>query len=103
MLATEEIIKILQELWKYKETDKYTEAEIRQALEMAIKALKQEPKTGHWIKHNESITLLTGTTITGGVVCSECGYKTHNKTHVIIGCPYKYCPNCGSKMEGGTE
>ena len=43
MLAAEETIKILQELWKYKETDKYTEAEIRQALEMAIKALKQEP------------------------------------------------------------
>ena len=29
MLAKEEAIKILQELWKYKETDKYTGAEMR--------------------------------------------------------------------------
>lgn len=70
--------------------------------EEIIKALEQEPKTGHWITHHESTALLTGETATGGVICSECGYKTHNKAHVLIGCPYKYCPNCGAKMaEGG--
>ena len=54
--------------------------------------------TGHWIIHDESITLPTGGTATGGVICSECGYKTHNKGHAIIGCPYNYCPNCGCRM-----
>ena len=58
----------------------------------------QESKTGHWITHGERITLLTGETATGGVICSECGYKTHNHAHIIVGCPYKYCPNCGAKM-----
>lgn len=59
---------------------------------------EQEPKMGHWITHNESITLLTGETATGGVICSECGFKTHNKAHVVFGCPFKYCPNCGVKI-----
>ncbi len=42
--TTEETIEILQELWRYKKTDKYTESEIRQALEMAIKALENKPR-----------------------------------------------------------
>lgn len=32
-------IEILMELWRYKNTDKYTEKEIREALEIAIKTL----------------------------------------------------------------
>lgn len=43
-MTIEKAIEILQELWRYKETDKYTEAEIRQALEMAIKALENKPR-----------------------------------------------------------
>lgn len=44
-MKREEAIVIIQELWRYKETDKYTESEIRQALQMAIKALEQETVT----------------------------------------------------------
>ena len=58
----------------------------------------EKPRTGHWIIHDESIILPTGKTATGGVICSECGYKTHNKGHAIIGCPYNYCPSCGARM-----
>ena len=65
----------------------YSIAEYQEAQTVAVQALLQKPKTGNWIKHNESMTLLTGATITGGVICSECGYKTHNKAHVIVGCP----------------
>jgi len=72
--------------------------DMKKALDMAIKALEQEPKTGHWITHEESITLLTGRTASGGVICSECGYKTHNRAHVVVGCPYRFCPGCGTEM-----
>ena len=87
--------------------NEYTPREELEFINLELDGLKhipsvtpQEPKTGHWITHHEGMTLLTGETATGGVVCSECGYKTHNKAHVLIGCPYKYCPDCGAKMEG---
>ena len=60
--------------------------------------IEQGSKTGHWIKHDEIFTFITGETATGGVVCSECGHKTHNKLHVSVGCPYNYCPHCGARM-----
>lgn len=49
-----------------------------------IRALQQEPKTGHWIEGNYHIR------------CSECGedytYRLRN-----------YCPNCGAKMQEVEE
>lgn len=54
---------------------------------------------GRWITHHEKVALLNGEAF-GGVYCSECGYKTHNRLHVILGCPFKYCPNCGARMDG---
>ena len=54
---------------------------------------------GRWITHHEKVALLNGEAF-GGVYCSECGYKTHNKLHVILGCPFKYCPHCGARMDG---
>ena len=62
------------------------------ALEMAIKTLEQEPKTGHWIAqdiHNCHTNFK----------CSECDY-IHSFMH-LYGEPtadYTYCPNCGTKM-----
>ena len=55
------------------------------ALEMAINALEQEPRKGHWIveiwNNREHHT------------CSECN-------HVVDYEPcYHYCPFCGAKME----
>ena len=46
--------------------------------------LKQESKIGHWIKSN----------IGGAKVCSEC------QAHMGLS-NFKYCPNCGKKMEEG--
>lgn len=51
------------------------------ALEMAIKALEQEPKTGNWMKSN----------IGGAKVCSVCN------AHMGLS-SFKFCPNCGAKM-----
>lgn len=40
-MKTELAIEILKELWRYEHTDKYTEAEMRQALDMAINMLSE--------------------------------------------------------------
>ena len=57
------------------------------AFKMAIEALEQEPKTGHWIKTKEqddAEPLILWK-------CSECLTVQRLKTN--------YCPNCGLKME----
>lgn len=41
-LTREEVIEILKELWRYERTGKYTDSQIREALEFVIKALEQE-------------------------------------------------------------
>lgn len=43
-MTGKETVEILQELWRYKETDKYTESEIRLALDIAIQTLKNQPR-----------------------------------------------------------
>lgn len=53
--------------------------------EKAEKALKQEPKAGHW-SHD-------GSHWKNRWICSECGYKLFDEQT-------GYCPNCGAKMEG---
>lgn len=57
---------------------------VNTALDIAIQALEQEPKIGHWIylKHNKAR-------------CSECDDV------VLIAQMYgnaNYCPNCGARM-----
>ena len=42
-MTSEEAIEILEERWRYSKTYKYTDAEIREAFDMAINALEQEP------------------------------------------------------------
>lgn len=58
------------------------------ALDMAIKALEQEPKTGHW-EMCEDADGIYG-------VCDICGTDA-DFTH--YGKAYPYCPNCGAKTE----
>lgn len=60
--------------------------ELNEALDVAIKALEQEPKTGYWIfvdKAHEHAH------------CSECDY---GDVDLLDGRPHNYCPNCGAKM-----
>ena len=65
-----------------------------EAYNMAIEALKQEPKTGRWIEKDG----YDGDTYYD---CSECG----ESWTTIEGTPWnngmKYCPNCGANM--GSE
>ena len=57
-----------------------------EVLDMAIHALQQEPKTGHWIDDEF------------GSKCSCCGIHTHlDKFDRPM--KFKYCSMCGAKME----
>ena len=54
---------------------------LNELCKLAIKALEQEPKTGHWTKSK----------IGGAKVCSVC------KAHMGLS-NFNFCPNCGAKM-----
>ena len=49
-------------------------------------SVKQEPKTGHWIRQDN-----TKKPLYGWYFCSEC--------NSVIGDKPKFCSNCGAKME----
>ena len=66
------------------------------ALDMAIKALEQEPKTGHWIGIDEEPH--------EDYECNRCGYVVSTYTaNIEPHTEYKYCPNCGAKMQEVEE
>lgn len=70
--------------------------ELKEALDMAIKSLEQEPKKGHWIKYDKEYFAAEKLTpvIHSIRECSEC----HTRIADFCG-EMKYCPNCGVKME----
>lgn len=75
----------------------------KEALYMAIKALEQEPKTGHWIGHREHCEMnnLRPSGLGSYFWCSECDCGIDSKNFSRVN--YNYCPNCGAKMGGGTD
>ena len=82
-MTREEAIENLKWLLECSYVDSFEDAE-NEALEMAIKALEQEPKTGHWIPSHIPESILDE--------CSECGFSCGAFT-------FNYCPNCGARME----
>jgi len=58
-----------------------------QALDMAIKSLEQEPKTGHWKRISIDKYVQHAMAYYKCSVCDKDIIGTHN-----------YCPNCGAKM-----
>ena len=91
-MTNKEAIKELENMRNYNYTLAPTEV-----FDMAIKALEQEPKTGHW-----EWVQYDGNPYIGNWHCSECG-------SIVIECVskekkggiplYKYCPQCGVKIE----
>ena len=66
---------------------------LREAVDMAIKALEQEPKCGKWLPENADVP----------TYCSVCGHSWDEYIHgseiwYTGDLPY-FCPNCGAKME----
>ena len=63
------------------------------AFDMAIEALEQEPKTGHWIKY--SIPRCGEQ----HYKCTSCGYYINfGQWGELYTKEFKYCPHCGAKM-----
>ena len=77
---------------------------IFEALDMAIEALRAEPKTGEWIK----ATGMMPPEFHGHHCCSECGNFANMEppfgNREDLG---RFCPNCGARMTpykgGDTE
>lgn len=94
-MTREEAIKVLKKDLKIIDDPKVTmtvreweehDDHMRDALEMAIEALGQEPKRGKWLNYlKEGLKWK----------CSECGSKYTT--------PWHYCPNCGARMESDDE
>ena len=77
--------------------------EYRKDLDDIMKEVRNE-KVGHWIKYADSYDKIIGEIpYSGGVMCSECGWKTHKKLHLEFGCSYVCCPKCGTRMESEEE
>ena len=64
-----------------------TNEQTHEAVFMAIKALKAEPKHGEWIFHSIESPYRWE--------CNKCGDKVRAR--------YNFCPNCGAKMERSEE
>lgn len=62
-----------------------------EALDLAIKALEQQPKTGHWLDKKTTIKGGHGLAY-GRYGCSVCKKKQPSKTD--------FCPCCGADMRG---
>ena len=74
-----------------------SESRLMTALDMAIKALEQEPKTGHWIAYE---VRLPDRTILN-YRCSVCGRKLIGyNTETLSEAPYCHC---GAKMQEEKE
>jgi hypothetical protein len=69
--------------------DKSISEEGYRHFQMAIKALEQEPQTGHWIVYADCEGK------TRRCVCDRCGHKTGEYTWKNP----NYCSNCGARME----
>ena len=66
------------------------------ALEVALNALEDSRPQGYWVFEKGD-----GKTSADGYVCSACNVSFH--THVPYFAEYKFCPNCGAKMESEGE
>lgn len=80
-MTREEALKILNK----ENNHECTWSEYCEAYNMAIKALEQEPRKGHWKTVPYEQTLY----------CSECNLRLDDEQTYI---PLHYCPNCGCAM-----
>ncbi len=95
-MTREEALKILNTLLFFEKVD-CTKEEAKECLKVAIKALEQEPRKGHWVAHNDDCN--------DWYECSECGYGSEgemqfNSEHDVR---TNYCPYCGADMRGIKE
>ena len=75
---------------------------INQALDMSIKALEQQPKSGRWSRKTKVDTYDIEGVKTWGIKC-QCDRCDFTTIVVEDFGYYKYCPNCGADMRGEEE
>ena len=68
----------------------------REAKDMAIKALEQEPKTGQWLAVGYD-GYADGYPVVDLWECSECHEEHYGEEDTLT----TYCPNCGAEMKEG--
>ena len=101
MTALDMAIKTLEqepcEDWYDLPADEMTFKQARQAVKdlriMLAEYLTQEPKTGHWIMSDDGLYR---------PICDKCGahpWKGYIPTVEEATEVFKYCPNCGARME----
>lgn len=78
-MTREEAVKRLKEARSTIQPFRYVD----EAIDYAVKALEQEPKTGNWYKKPHEICY----------TCDKCG------TTNASGVKYNFCPHCGAKMK----
>jgi len=85
---------ILEEL-SYPSAVSYLTLNDKKWLKATIKAIEQEPKTGHWIRWYEQKETKWCIENIPHCKCSECGkeYDPHSSQFI------KYCNECGAKMQ----
>lgn len=87
-MTKQEAAQICQSIKFILDKEDYSE-EVEEALNMAIEALEQAPKTGHWIlKKDDEYEYC---------ICSNC--KHENGDNWANGSVIPYCWYCGARME----
>lgn len=90
-MTIEEAINIIAEM--VKDEEGFLSDNTVEAHKIAIKALEQEPKTGHWIR------ITNGGAMKQMYICSECRRRIEDDgIEALITIKYPYC-HCGARME----
>ena len=85
-VTVEEAKRLLLAEWKKEVSKDKSNNRLLVAYKMAVQLLEQEPKTGYWIRQDN-----TKEPLYGWYFCSEC--------NSVIGDKVKFCSNCGARME----
>ena len=90
-MTNEEAKEILEEVKDLDDSMYQYISAYEEALDMAIKALEQEPKTGYWIR-------ITNGAMREKYICSKCGRQIEDYgIEGLLPVKYPYC-HCGAKM-----
>lgn len=95
-IAVKEAIKACNKLFREKGEilTSLDAVEIAEALDEIPTADVEEVKYGKWRTELDEFDWNKNT-------CTHCGYVKRTDIHVSLG--WKFCPNCGAKMDGGRE
>ena len=96
-MTREEAIHIIDNLKPTNTKSSFDAYVIGKAITMAIQALEQEPKTGHWSRKTKVDAYDIAGVKTWGIKC-QCDRCDFTTIVVEDFGYYKYCPNCGARM-----